>query len=541
VTAADTLKLLHSAVVLHQAGRLAEASRLYDKVLLREPNNADALNLKAVIADAEGRRDQALALYDRALAANPTFPDAHFNRANTLAALGRGDDALAAYARAVALRPAHADAHLNAALLLRAQGRRTDALTAFRAMAKECPTDPRAHYGMAIELAETKAFPEAIAAVRTALSLRPAWPQALNDLGTYLASSGDGAGAVAAYDAAIAADANYLSPRINRGLINLGRGNFGGGWDDYFLRLSDPENPIGPRTQPPWPRWDGAPLEGKRIFLWNDQGIGDGILYMSMVGQVLGVAAGCVLGCDPRLVPLYRRAFPELPLVPYRPGEALPGELRDAAFDLQSPLLDLGRAGRRSLSAFPNVAAHLKADAARAKALHARYRTEMGGTRLLVGVSWRSANPMVGDDKSASLGDMLAALRRPGVGLISLQYGDVTGDLAQVPAGLRPYVDPDIDAFKDLAALADQIAALDLVVTVSSTTAHLAAALGVPTWVLLPPGRSRLWYWMNDGAFSPWYRSVRLFRRGSGEWGWAGVMGAIAAALDDWLASPPRT
>lgn len=239
---ADTRSLLLQAVALHQAGRLADAAALYDRVLLKEPKNADALNLKAVILDAHGQREDALALFERAIAANAKMPEPHFNRANVLATLERHDDALAGYERAIALRAAYPEAHLNAALLLRKLGRGADARAAFARMAAACPADARAHHGLGDQLAESATDDagldsaqasydralqlapndpharfalanllarrgrraQAIDQLRLSLKINPDWPEAFSNLGEWLKLDGRFVEAVAAQRSAVA-------------------------------------------------------------------------------------------------------------------------------------------------------------------------------------------------------------------------------------------------------------------------------------------------------------------------------------------------
>ena len=526
----DVRALLQRAVALHQAGHLTDAAALYTQVLREAPGNADALNLLGLLSDAEGRREDAVALFDRAIASMPGLAEAHFNRANTLTALKRHDDALAAYERAIALRADYADAHLNAALLLRKRARSTEARAAFARMAIACPKDPRAPYGLAGEAAASGDFAAAIGHLRRALALRPDWPQALNDLGTYLNAAGATNEAITAFEQSAAAGGeSYVTPRVNIGLARLSRGEFAAGWDGYALRNADPENPYrAPPVRWPWPQWQGEDLRGKTIFVWNDQGLGDAILYAGIVPEIIAVARACVIGCDPRLVPLFARSFPTARVIAYLPGAPAPDV---EGCDVHSPLLDLGRWRRRALSDFPNRRGHLVADRDRTAHFRDELRAQAGAKPLLAGLSWRSANPLYGAAKSLRLADFAPHLQDERAAFFDLQYGDTRAEIGQLPRGAVLHTTSAFDRSADIDALAAYIAALDLVVTVSNTTAHLAGALGVPTWVLVPPARARLWYWFEEGAQSPWYASARIYRTRDSAYGWSDPLADVREGL----------
>lgn len=562
--------LLMRGVALHKAGKLAEAEKLYDKVLKYNRGSGDALNLKGVIASSRGHHAAALKLYDGAVAAMPAYPEGHFNRAVALAALERNEEALAAYGKAIALNPRYGDAYLNAGLAHHKLGQLEKAVAAFRKTVELSPNDPRGPYNLGVCLQEslpgadaarraaltaeaTVAFERALALdpgsaavlygfatlhsengdharaaalVEAALRVRPEWSDAWNNLGNHYEGLGRRAEAVAAFDRALALDPRNMGAVVNRGLTLLALGNMAAGWEGYAHRFDDPRFPFSPRSWP-WPAWRGEDLAGKRILLWSDQGIGDEVLYASMVREVAARAGACVLECTDRLVPLYLRSFPGIEIAAKLPE--VHAALMAGAFDYHCSVLDLGRWLRPALNAFPNRGPLLTADPDRTAALRAKYRQSAPATKL-VGLSWHSTNPRIGDQKSHPLDWFRPLLTLPEFTFINIQYGNVSkelDDFSRAGEG-RILSDPEIDSLKDLDAFAAQLAALDAVVSVSNSAAHLAGALGVPTAVLIPDHHKRLWYWFDRGAFSPWYRSIRVFRD-SGAGALTGLRGALAA------------
>ncbi|WP_428247350.1 glycosyltransferase family 9 protein [Ferrovibrio sp.] len=154
--------------------------------------------------------------------------------------------------------------------------------------------------------------------------------------------------------------------------------------------------------------------------------------------------------------------------------------------------------------------------------------------RPAIGLSWRSANAAFGAHKSLSLGALAPLLRQPGLVFVSVQYGDTAAERAEVETetGIPVWQDPAVDPLRDMDAAAAQLGCLDLVITVSNTAVHLAGALGVPTWLLLPaPGHGLLWYWQLERTDTPYYSTVTCFRQAApGDW--AGVVGQVAGQLD---------
>lgn len=538
---------LSQAVTLHRAGRLMEAEAGYRAVLTTNPDNADALHLLGLVRQSQGAVDEALELIERSLKTGPRNAAAHFNKANLLAQLGRAADAVKAYRKAIDLRPGDADPRLNLGVLLYHEGDLQGAAQAFRAMVAKVPADPRGYYNLGKVLAEMGEAPDAEAALRKALALKPGDTECLitlaklfadtgrltdaidtgraavagapenataaANLGSYLADADAHAAALEMYDRALAVDPEHAGARVNRALSHLVHGRFAQGWEGYGARAQSEGGFKFLKLDLPWPRWAGEALEGKRIFIWNEQGLGDEILHAGMLGDLLASGAQCVVGCAARLLTLLRRSFPS---IIFEPLEDVLADVTRWRFDYHVASFDIGRWLRSSFQAFPNRAAYLRADDEAVRRLRARYQAAAPG-KLLVGLSWRSRAPHVGGLKTP-LTDVWAPLfERRDVQLVSVQYGpavEIENDIARFHErfGAAPLIDSHVDHAGALDDSAAQIGAVDLVVSVSNTAAHLGGSLGVPSWIVVPTGKARLWYWFKDGAYNPWYRSVRCVR-----------------------------
>jgi tetratricopeptide (TPR) repeat protein len=552
--------LLLRAVHAHQAGELDTAAQLYESVLALDPANADALNLLGVMTAGRGRPAEAVAFYDRALAANPAFTEAAFNRASALAALGDAAGAEAGFHGALACDAAHIGARLNLGALLYKSNRKDEAEEQFREMMTRAPDDARAHYNLGRCLLDRARYDAAETALDRALTLDPAGvpqrltlsdlyiatgrpdrarrlleetralhpnaPDVLTALATAVCNTGDNTGGLALYDRALAADPAYVHAVINRGLTLLTLGRLGEGWQGYARRFESGAAMFAPRAQAtPWPQWQGEALAGKTIFIWGEQAVGDQILYAGMIPDVIARAGRCVVECAPRLAALFKRSFPKAVVV--GPGESAAALARESV-DFHSSSLDLGRWLRPSFGSFPNRAAFLCPDAALTAYFKEKYAPLRAGGRRLIGISWRSTSTVTGGDKTIPLAQWKQTLATPGISFLSVQYGDQAEEVAAAPgAGAVLHRDADVDPLGDLDQYAAQLAALDGVISVSNTTVHVAGALGVPAWVLVPHGRGALWYWFAAGDHSPWYPSLRLFRQRSD----VNILDEVAAAL----------
>lgn len=258
--------------------------------------------------------------------------------------------------------------------------------------------------------------------------------------------------------------------------------------------------------------WEGEDLHDKVLWVTAEQGLGDEILFSSMIGDLMKRCA-VVWEADKRLHSLFRRSYPDVAFVDR--GSRVPDNA-----DFHCPAGNLGRYLRASAADFPARQSYLRA---RINDGHRHYRA-FGDHAL--GISWASGNPKVGQHKTIPLDQWSPILDIPGATFVDLQYGDTADERKGHPIH---HVD-GLDLTNDIDGVAALIWACEAVVTVSNTVAHLAGALGVPAYVMVPSGFGRFWYWGN-GESTPWYPTVRVIRYANGEGGAAirGVAERLAA------------
>jgi tetratricopeptide (TPR) repeat protein len=496
--------------VLLDLGHHAKAVASYDHALALVPDSAADWCNRGAALQALDRHEDAVASFDRAILVAPRFAEAHYNRGGALARLGRHEEALAAYDRALAIAPNYADALNNRANALKELGRIPEALdSAERALALQ-PDHRPALVTRAAVLGALGRHAEALASCDTALAGNAQNFDAWVKRGNALIELERFEEAIATLDQVQAIDPGYDEAKWNKSLLCLHLGHFREGWPLYEHRWTQAKGML--QRHYPQPRWDGRRVDGP-LLIWGEQGLGDHMIHAGMVEEAAARARSVVLEVEPRLVTLFQRSFPRVQVI------GLNADLRHYTGPVaaQEPLASLGSYFRNRWDDFPRrERGYLTADAARTESLRERLG---GGRRMVIGLSWRSVSPTTGKSKSAQLRDLAPLLRMPRCQFVDLQYGDTLKERQSVEQELGIAIArlPDIDNTNDIDGLASLISACDLVVTVSNTTAHLAGALGAPTWVMVPFGHARMWYWFRDRDESPWYPRVNVRRQQAGQ------------------------
>jgi tetratricopeptide (TPR) repeat protein len=452
------------------------------------------------------------------------------NLANALVGANRPAEAEIYLRQAIAIAPDVAETHFNLGNALNAQDKLDEAIGAYeKALALKKPfTKSRLNLGGL--LVKLERIDEAIDMYEAGIQEDPGSAEIFNALGVAQQAIGHDDEGLAAFRQAIAIKPELAEAQRNMGLALLMRGDFAAGWDAYVYRWQCEEIKAGWRDFG-FPLWRGE-HEGT-VLVWGEQGIGDKVLYAGMIPDLLARGQLVVMETDARLIALFERSFPGVKVV----GKANPPDPATSRGDIrwQTPLADLGRWLRRDAESFAKKTPYLVADPARVQSYRARL--EEGAPRAIVGISWKSVHPKIGRHKTLALAQWRPILNVPGVRFVDLQHGDTAAERAHVEAelGIKLTHLEDLDLRDDLDGLAALAAACDLVISVSSTIVHIAAALGRPTWVLVPAAAGSLWYWMRGNTPSPWYATATIFRQPKSA-DWQPVIADVAARLKDFIA-----
>jgi hypothetical protein len=424
---------------------------------------------------------------------------------------GRLAEAESLYRQVLAAEPRHALALQMLGLLAQRCGHIADAIGLLRQSVTIQPT-AEANYNLGLLLVQSGDIEAAIPSFQLAVALRPDFAEARTNLGNALKELNRTDEAILAFEGALALRPDLPQARFNLGMTRLSTGDFTEGWTDYEARWA--VNRLTPGEGCPQPLWDGSDLNGRTILLRAEQGLGDAIQFIRFAPTVAARGGKVIVQCPPAL----KRLLATCPGAEQVIGTDEPSP----ACDVQCPLMSVPRVLRATPLTPAAKVPYLQADPAES-ALWRERLSQMPG--LKVGLAW-SGNPAHRSDSHRSVRlDRLAALAQiPGVQWVSLQKGAGSEQLAKNPAFRMVNWVADLTNFAD-AALVDN---LDLIISVDTATAHLAAALGKPTWVLLK--FSPDWRWGLERSDTPWYPAVRLFRqRTRGDW--EGVARDMAAEL----------
>ena len=503
---------LKEAEGLREHGQLADARRLCEALLRQDEKNPAVLNLLAALAADEGDGERGMRLAERAAAADPRSPLPEYTAGRIRQAEGRLGEAETHYRRSLALEPGQAKAHNNLGCVLQMQGRLAEAIGAFRRALALDPQLAQANQNLSAITRDPESARNAAAAYRRALEANPHDAEAHCNLGNVYRELGMHREAIASFADAIRLSPQYAEAHYSRAEALLLCGELAEGWREYEWRgqVKGLGTPARAFAQP---LWNGEPLAGKTLLLHAEQGLGDTIQFVRYARLAAERCATVLLECQPQLAGLLR-GVPGVAQVIAR-GEPLP------QFDAHLPLLSLPRVFGTTVETVPRDGPYLRADPEKRE----RWRRELGEGPLHVGLAW-AGRPQQWDDRkrSISLSTLAPLATLDGVSFHSLQWGEAAAQAVPQEMRLERYGDRIRD-FSDMAAL---VAVVDLVVTVDTSVAHLAGALGAQTWVLL--ARAPDWRWLLEREDSPWYPTMRLFRQRS-DGDWLDVATRVARAL----------
>jgi tetratricopeptide (TPR) repeat protein len=492
------------------------ALSIFDKAIALKPDYAEAHNGRGIVLFNLDRTAEAIAGFDRAIALKPDYAEAYNNRGLVLQDLKRFDDALASFEKALALQPDNARLHNNRGTALHDAGRLDEALASYDHAIVLKSDYAEAYYNRGVAMQDLQRLDEALAAFDAAIALKPDYAAAHNNRGVVLQDFKRLGEAAAAFEKTIALSGSLTDAHVNLGYCLLLMGRFSEGWPLHERRK---------KAAAFWqPLWLGEEdVAGKTVFVHFEQGLGDTIQFCRYAKLLAQRGAKVVMSVQNPLHSLLEQMSPDIAIVR---NDRLP-----AAFDYHCPLLSLPLAFGTTLKTIPSEA-YIFADEQRSKAWEARLPPR---TKPRIGLVW-AGNAQQKNDRNRSAGlPALAPLLSADAQWISLQKelragdADLLGSLPQIARYGEKLGD-----FSDTAALLDR---LDLIVTVDTSVAHLAGAMGKPVWILLAFNAD--WRYLADRDDCPWYPSARLFRQDK-LGAWDNVVARLGAALREYISSHSR-
>ena len=469
---------------LKEQGQLEYAIYAYYKSIEMNSDNINAYNNLGNTLRDQGKLEQAILAYRRALKINPRDDDIHNNLGNVLLERGELNEATNVYRHALTINPENSQVYSNLGVTLKKQGKFNEAVTIYQKSLEIQPNDADVYYNLGNSLRELEELEEAIQVYYKAIEIQPQFANAQNNIG----------------------------------LILFLQGDFKNGWQQYQWRWKCDDFPSENRPFHQ-PSWNGSNPSAKTILVWAEQGIGDEIMFASMLNDLRQSNANIMVECEQRLISLFQRSFPDIRF--FCRTNPPDQQLLNPNIDYQISMGSLGQWLRTDLDSFKQGQSYyLTACPDKTAELRNKYQ-QLASGRKLVGISWKSTDisQRRAKSKSTSLEYWASVLSQPNCYFINLQYGDIETEVAKFESdtNLKVYQDKEIDPLVNLDGFAAQISALDLVISTSNTTVHMAGALGKRVWTLLPHIPD--WRWTLDREDALWYPAMRLFRQSSiGDW-----------------------
>jgi tetratricopeptide (TPR) repeat protein len=523
---------LHRGNALTQAGKNLAAVSSYDGALALRPNSAEIHNNRGNALRSLREFEAAIKSYERAIAAMPGLAEPYFNRGLALHELKHHEAALASYDQAIAMNPGFAEAYFSRGNTQRDIKQLGEALTSYdRAIAAKVDY-AEAHCNRGNLLCELERLEAALSSYDSAIAVAADYADAHCNRGILLGELGRYEEALQSFERAVAIDPHHASAHVSRAFVRLMLGDLENGWRDFEWRWKNERSvTIREKRDFSQPLWFGdESLEGKTILLHCEQGLGDTIQFCRYAPLIVERGASVIFEVPESLHQLLRSLKGVTRWVVQ--GEPLP------PFDFYCPLMSLPMACGTTLETVPSSIPYLRADAERRQ----HWRHKLGErVKPRVGLVWSGGfrpnlpELWAANDRRNIPLRKLAALRHPGIEFYSLQKGQpAEEELARLVEegwdgpNLKDHTD-ELHDFEDTAALIEQ---LDLVISVDTSTAHLAGALGKPVWIMNRLGGD--WRWLLDRTDSPWYPTARLYRqRRRGDW--EGVVRNMRHDLEQWV------
>ena len=521
------------AKVLKDNGGLDEAVSLFLKAIELKPRYSEAYNLLGNVLNRQEKYEAAEACYRNALEIMPDYLEALYNLGNVLRQLKRFDEAVICYKKALSLKQDFPDALYNLANTLNSIEKNEESIEYYRKALELRPEFAEAYNGMGNALREMCRREESSACYKKAIELKPEFAEVYYNVSNILLDEGDAEGSIEYCRRALAMSPALAEAHWNMALAMLTKGDYEEGWRKYEWRFLKKGASLPPFE---YREWEGQSLEGRTVLAFAEQGVGDEIMFGSCFSELISRAGRCIIECDKRLLPLFSRSFPGADFIERinsRTADGREENQEDMGADFQIAIGSLPRFFRQEISRFPGRKAYLRPDPEKLHKWQRRYSSL--GNGLKIGISWRGGREVyVRNIRSTKLGQWADLFSLEGAHFINLQYGDCSAELKEIKdkCGITIHDWEDADPLKDLDGFAAQIAGLDLVISIDNSAVHMAGALGVPVWTLLPYGCD--WRWMREFEDTPWYPSMRLFRQ-SREGTWPEVFTRILAGLREAL------
>lgn len=535
----DAENFYNKARALRGLVNFEDAILCYSKAIELNPNHFLAINNRGFILNLQGKYKLALDEFNRALEINPHFVEAHTNLGISFAGLKMYSEAIASYDLAIHINPEYPEAYTKRGLSLNELKEYELAIKDFNKAISLDAKSAEVYNGLGLSfyylrdyekasenydkalflnsnfyeaivnkeviLFQLKKYDAALELCDIGIKLKPNKPELHVNRAQIYIELGKYDDAFFEFDEAMKLKDGYADAIYNAALLYLNHKNFEKGWDFYEKRLETEKYQGDITFKNDNLKLNDLEVINKRILIHNEQGLGDQILYLSLVRELDVKHNKVIVLVNPRLINLFKRSCSE---IDFRSKET---SINSIQHDYQLLSASLGKFLRKSeLDFLKQPRSYLKSNQELTKKLKDEFASIK---KVTCGIAWKSKNEDVGIEKSLALEDLLPILKIKDIRFVDLQYGETKNekDLILQKYGISINKIEEIDNFNDIDGLASLIDACDFIVTTSNVTAHIAGALGKNVYLIVPSARGKIWYWHEGDTKSLWYPTINQF------------------------------
>ena len=485
-------------VAAYEIKRFDYAIMSYKKAISINPKYEHAYNNLGILLRDQGKLDSAIEAYEKAISNKPDNSLFYNNLSALLSEQGKDNEAIEACKKAILLKSDYAEAYNNLGAILRDQGKITEAIEACKKAILIKPDYAEAYNNLGAILRDQGKIFEALEACNKAILLKPNYAEAYNNLGAILRDQGKISEAIEACNKAVLLKPDYAEAYYSLSFSHNLKGDLENGFKLHEWRLR--EKRFIARTPRKYLIWDGKKsLLGKKFFVYEEQGLGDIIQFSRYLLLLKKKGAEVTFKVKKRMHALLKTLDEDIILVENDPDYN--------NIDFETPLMSLPYLFKTQLNTIPSMTSYLYADHKKVKLWSEGLTEEI----FKVGICWQGSMNKIDFGRSFPLTLFQNISKLQHVKLISLHKGEGEKQIKDISFDLKTLGD-DFDAgenaFEDTAAI---IMNCDLIITSDTAIAHLAGALGCPTWVVLK--KIPDWRWMLEQNDSPWYPSIKLYRQ----------------------------
>ena len=520
----DINKAVKSAQKHYRAGHLQKAAGLYAEIARVQPDHSDSLFMLGIINAQTGNLNAAAESFRKLIVIHPSHTGAYYNLGNVYRDQGQFNEAFKCYQKAIQLNPGYAEAYINIGIIFRMQGRLDEETACYQKAIQLNPRSTEAFYNLGHSFFQKEQFDKALACYEKVTLLNPGSPHPYMNMGLMLTIKGLYDQAISSYEKAVRIEPDNPEAHWNLANVLLLAGKFQRGWKEYvwLWKTNDYMKRRRNFTQPSWDRLE-TDIRGRTILLYAEYGFGDTIQFIRYAPLIAERGAKVIVECQRELTSLLQNAEGIQKVIPS--GEQLP------EFDTHCSLMMLPALFNTTVGTIPNKMPYLTSNAVLAEKWLQKLRND--AAKLKAGIVWSGVSTC---RKFCSLETFAPLAQLPGISFYSLQKGEARKEANHPPKGMHLYdYTEKMNDFSDTAAL---IQNLDLVISIDTSVAHLAGAMGKPVWTLLPFVPD--WRWLLNTDDSPWYPTMKLFRQPvAGDW--ESIIDRITDALREKRQEEDRT